>query len=40
MLAQLKGHTAPVRALEWNFELPWLLLSGSWDYSIRVWDIR
>ena len=36
----LKGHTAPVRGLLWNSEIPYLLISGSWDYSIRVWDVR
>ncbi|MGH0130965.1 UNVERIFIED_CONTAM: hypothetical protein FKN15_056691 [Acipenser sinensis] len=36
----LSGHTAPVRGLMWNTEIPYLLISGSWDYSIRVWDTR
>ncbi|KAI2668356.1 WD repeat-containing protein 17 [Labeo rohita] len=34
------GHTAPVRGLMWNTEVPYLLTSGSWDYTIRVWDTR
>uniref|UniRef100_A0A8B9MAP4 WD repeat domain 17 n=1 Tax=Accipiter nisus TaxID=211598 RepID=A0A8B9MAP4_9AVES len=34
------GHTAPVRGLMWNPEIPYLLISGSWDYTIRVWDTR
>ncbi|XP_053478125.1 WD repeat-containing protein 17 [Ictalurus furcatus] len=24
----------------WNSEVPYLLTSGSWDYTIRVWDTR
>lgn len=24
----------------WNWEIPYLLVSGSWDYKIRIWDIR
>ena len=36
----LKGHNAPVRGLLWNTEIPYLLISGSWDYSMRVWDVR
>ncbi len=38
--AVLRGHTAPVRGLLWSTEVPYLVLSGSWDYSIRVWDTR
>ncbi len=34
------GHEQNVRALLWNTEIPWLLLSGSWDATIRVWDTR
>ncbi|TKC38477.1 hypothetical protein EI555_006581, partial [Monodon monoceros] len=36
----LRGHTAPVRGLMWNTEIPYLLISGSWDYTIKVWDTR
>uniref|UniRef100_A0A2K6S6R2 WD repeat domain 17 n=1 Tax=Saimiri boliviensis boliviensis TaxID=39432 RepID=A0A2K6S6R2_SAIBB len=36
----LSGHTAPVRGLMWNTEIPYLLVSGSWDYTIKVWDTR
>ena len=35
-----QGHTAPVRGLLWNPEVPYLLMSGSWDHTIRVWDTR
>lgn len=24
----------------WNPEIPYLLISGSWDYTIRAWDTR
>ena len=36
----LKGHKAPVRGLLWNSELPHLLITGSWDFTIRIWDTR
>lgn len=36
----LRGHTSYVRPLCWNSEVPWLLLSGSWDGTVRAWDIR
>eukprot|EP00899_Mesostigma_viride_P007613 jgi/Mesvir1/16853/Mv15740-RA.3 len=39
-VAVLVGHTSNVRALEWHSELPWVVVSGSWDASIRVWDTR
>ncbi len=29
-----------MRALAWTHEVPFWLLSGSWDGSIRVWDTR
>lgn len=35
---RLSGHTNYVRALCWSHEIPCLLLSGSWDCSIRLWD--
>lgn len=38
--AVLKGHTSNVRPLHWNSEVPWLLLSGSWDGTVRAWDVR
>eukprot|EP01034_Spumella_vulgaris_P023701 gene23701-29947_t len=34
----LTGHTSNVRALQWSFEHKHLLLSGSWDSSIRLWN--
>lgn len=38
--AILRGHTSNVRPLHWNSEVPWLLLSGSWDGTVRAWDVR
>jgi len=35
-----RGHAGPVRGLLWNPEVPYLLMSGSWDSSIRIWDTR
>ena len=37
---ELIGHTDKVRGLSFNFELPWLLISGSWDSTVRLWDTR
>ena len=36
----LLGHKGPVRGLIWNTEIPYLVISGSWDSTIRMWDIR
>lgn len=36
----LSGHSGPVRGLLWSPEIPYLLVSGSWDYTVRVWDTR
>ncbi|GMH86841.1 hypothetical protein TrST_g12244 [Triparma strigata] len=36
----LLGHNAYVRPLLWHPEVPHLLISGSWDGSIRLWDTR
>jgi len=38
-LKKLSGHTNFVRALSWNYEHRDLLLSGSWDATIRLWSI-
>jgi WD40 repeat protein len=35
----LEGHTNKVRPLAWNYEFPYLLISGSWDATIRVWNV-
>ena len=29
-----------MRGLAWNNEIPWMLISGSWDSIIKIWDIR
>ena len=34
----LSGHTGYVRGISWNHEHRNLLLSGSWDSTIRLWD--
>lgn len=36
----LKGHKGSVRGLTWNSEIASILASGSWDYTIRIWDTR
>ncbi|GMH75682.1 hypothetical protein TL16_g06841 [Triparma laevis f. inornata] len=36
----LLGHNAYVRPLLWHPEVPHLLISGSWDGNIRLWDTR
>lgn len=36
---ELQGHTSKVRALVWNHELKHILLSGSWDATIRIWHV-
>eukprot|EP00605_Chrysophyceae_sp_TOSAG23-4_P000471 GSChrysophyteH1.ASY1.ANO1.530.1 assembled CDS len=34
----LHGHSMNVRAIQWNHEYSNILLSGSWDSSIRIWN--
>ncbi|CUG00695.1 WD40 repeat-containing protein, putative [Bodo saltans] len=36
----LSGHTNRTRGLCWHPLCPYLLLSGSWDSTIRMWDTR
>ena len=36
----LSGHSHNVRAIKFNPELPWCLVSGSWDATIKIWDVR
>lgn len=36
---RLIGHRNNVRALCWSYEYKNILLSGSWDSTIRVWDV-
>ncbi len=35
----LRGHRSNVRALGWNYEHPDILQSGSWDSTIRIWNV-
>ena len=35
-IAVLLGHSHNVRAIEWNHEIPHLLISGSWDGQCTV----
>ena len=39
-MCTLSGHKGPVRGILWNSEIPYLVISGSWDATIRMWDIR
>lgn len=39
-LLTLTGHTNKTRGLVWNPLCPYLLISGSWDATIRMWDTR
>lgn len=34
----LSGHSSRVRGLLWHKNAPWLLLSSSWDATVRLWD--
>jgi len=34
----LSGHESNVRAIQWNPEFKNILLSGSWDSSIKIWN--
>lgn len=36
----LVGHTDKVRAAIWHPEIPYLAMTGSWDSTVRLWDIR
>lgn len=36
----LLGHRSNIRALSWNYENKSILLSGSWDASIRIWEVE
>lgn len=36
----LRGHQDLTRSVLWSTELSHLLLSGSWDATIRLWDTR
>lgn len=38
-LRVLQGHKSYVRALSWNYENKHLLFSGSWDSTIRIWNV-
>lgn len=36
----LEGHDDVVRAACWHPELPHIVFTGSWDATIRAWDVR
>lgn len=36
----LAGHTSNVRAMAWHTEIPHVCFTGSWDKTIRTWDVR
>lgn len=36
----LQGHVSNVRGLLWHSEIPFLVVTGSWDATIRMWDVR
>jgi periodic tryptophan protein 2 len=38
LLDILKGHEGPISSLAFSPTDPWLL-SGSWDHTVRVWDV-
>lgn len=38
-LAVLKGHLRECFSLEWNIQITNLLLTSSWDSSVRLWDV-
>jgi WD40 repeat protein len=37
---KLEYHKSRVRSVRWNYELPWLLISGGDDSCLAAWDIR
>ena len=39
-IAVLEGHTHNIRALLWSYEFPEILISGSWDTTIRIWNVQ
>jgi WD40 repeat protein len=38
-MRQLVGHKSNVRALSWNHEHRQILISGSWDATMRIWNV-
>ena len=36
----LSGHESRVRGIVWHCEIPWMLITGSWDCMIKTWDVR
>lgn len=38
-MRQLVGHKSNIRALSWNFEQRQILISGSWDATMRIWNV-
>ena len=38
-MRQLVGHQSNIRALSWNHEQRQILISGSWDATMRIWNV-
>lgn len=37
---ELKHHKDRVRSIQWNSEMPWMLISAGDDQRVVVWDLR
>lgn len=38
-MRQLVGHKSNIRAISWNHEQRQILISGSWDATMRIWNV-
>lgn len=39
-IVSLNQHKDRVRSVEWNYEMPWMLVSAADDSQVIVWDLR